>query len=62
MRNFSTKNEKIDVLYDRPSEKYFIFSEKERKIVIISLIYIFINVYRQEKPFSKNLIYQIEIL
>lgn len=33
MKNFITKNDKIDVLYDHPCDKYFIFSEKERQIV-----------------------------
>ena len=41
MKNFITKNDKIDVLYDRPSEKYVIFSEKERQIVNIIIILIY---------------------
>jgi hypothetical protein len=41
MKNFGTKNEKIDVLYDRPSEKYIVFSESERQIVNIVLIYFY---------------------
>lgn len=35
MKNLKTGNEQVDVLYDRPNEKYSIFSDRERQMVNI---------------------------
>lgn len=36
IRKFHVKSDQIKVLYDRPSDNYFIFSDKDRLSVIIN--------------------------
>lgn len=40
VKNFKAGNEQVDVLYDRPNEKYSIFSDRERQTVNIIDIFI----------------------
>ncbi len=35
LNNFHTRPHQVDVLYDRPNEKYLILSESERRKVIL---------------------------
>ena len=38
MKKFYVKSDQIKVLYDRPSDNYFIFSDKDRLSVIVTYV------------------------
>lgn len=39
IKKFNANKERVSLLYDRPSEKYSIFSEKERQKVIQLILF-----------------------
>lgn len=58
MNNFHVDSDKVKVLYDRPSDNFFIYSDEDRLSVYMNYLFCSICnlVYRKEFLFLKDLI------